>query len=286
MYLCRFDDDRLGVVEADTVFDVTPALEVLPTYRYPLARMDPLIANLAGVRERIAGLLDDAPGLRLSDVKPLCPVANPGKIIAAPVNYVDHLHEGLSQPELHHGNNINEISQAGLFLKATSSLVGPSHGVFIQHPERRNDHEIELVAVIGKTGRNIPQCDALSHIAGYCVGLDMTVRGPEERSMRKSIDSYTVVGPWLATADAVADPSNLTLSIMVNGELRQRENTGNLIRGIAQLISFASSFYTLYPGDILFTGTPAGVGPVKPGDRMIASVEGVGRMEVTVGLAQ
>ncbi|AQV98191.1 2-hydroxyhepta-2,4-diene-1,7-dioate isomerase [Cupriavidus necator] len=285
MYLCRFNDDRLGVVKADTVFDVTPALDVLPAHRYPLPTVDPLIANLPAVRARIAGLLDDAPRLRLSDVKLLCPVANPGKIIAAPVNYVDHLHEGLSQPDIHHGNKINEISQAGLFLKATSSLVGPSHGVFIQHPERRNDHEIELVAVIGKTGRNIPQADALSYVAGYCVGLDMTVRGPEERSMRKSIDSYSVVGPWLATADGVADPSNLTLSVTVNGEHRQRENTSNLIMGIAQLIAFASSFYTLYPGDILFTGTPAGVGPVKPGDRMTASVEGVGRMEVAVGLA-
>jgi 2-keto-4-pentenoate hydratase/2-oxohepta-3-ene-1,7-dioic acid hydratase in catechol pathway len=110
----------------------------------------------------------------------------------------------------------------------------------------------------------------------------MTTRGPEERSLRKSIDSYSVLGPWLVTADEIADPSNLDFWLTVNGEPRQKANTRDLLIGIPELIEFASSFYTLHPGDILFTGTPEGVGPVQPGDHIVTEVQGVGRMEVTV----
>ena len=106
----------------------------------------------------------------------------------------------------------------------------------------------------------------MSHVAGYCIGFDITVRGPEERSLRKSIDGYTVLGPWLTTADSLADPGNLDLLLTVNGEVRQKANTRDLITGIADLIVFASSFYTLMPGDVLLTGTPEGVGPIVPGD--------------------
>ena len=123
---------------------------------------------------------------------------------------------------------------------------------------------------------------ALSHIAGYTIGFDITVRGPEERSLRKSIDSYTVLGPWLTTADSLADPTNLDLLLKVNDEVRQQANTRDLIIDIADLIVFASSFYTLMPGDVLLTGTPEGVGPIKPGDVMEASIFGLGAMRVEV----
>jgi len=111
------------------------------------------------------------------------------------------------------------------------------------------------------------------------------VRGPEERSLRKSVDSYTVLGPWLVTADEIGKPGELNLRLSVNGELRQQANTRELILGIPELIELASSFYSLHPGDVLLTGTPEGVGPVKPGDRMIAEIQGIGRMEVAVRAA-
>ena len=112
--------------------------------------------------------------------------------------------------------------------------------------------------------------------------MDITLRGPEERSLRKSIDSYSVLGPWLVTADELSDPSDLELSISVNGELRQKASTRDLILGVPELVAFASTFYTLYPGDLLFTGTPEGVGAVKPGDRMVAQIEDIGQMTVIV----
>jgi len=108
------------------------------------------------------------------------------------------------------------------------------------------------------------------------------VRGPEERSLRKSIDTYTVLGPYFITADEVADPSALDLHLTVNGQTRQQANTRDLIIGIADLIVFASSFYTLMPGDVLLTGTPEGVGPIVPGDVIDATIADVGSMRVTV----
>jgi len=286
MKLCRFDEDRLGVVEGDRVRDVTPALEALPRVSYPLPRLDPLIANLALVRERIAAVITSAPRRPLAEVRLLSPVANPGKIAAAPVNYRKHLDEARGDPAIHHQNQVGEIQRVGLFLKATSSLVGPSEGVAVQHPDRRNDHEVELAVVIGKAGRNIARASAMEYVAGYCIGLDMTVRGPEERSLRKSVDSYTVLGPCFVTADELRDPTRLELSLSVNGEPRQKANTRDLILGIPELIAFATSFYTLHPGDVLLTGTPEGVGPVQAGDRMLAEIEGIGRMEVAVRAAR
>lgn len=282
MKLCRFNDDRLGLVQDEQVLDVTPALDVLPALHYPYPLEDQLIAHLALVRGRVEALKDGAAVHPLASVQLLSPVANPGKIIAAPVNYVKHLQEVLNDRSLHHDNQINHIEKAGLFLKARSSLVGASKGVTLGLPGRRTDHEIELVVVIGKTGKDIAAADALSHVAGYCVGLDITIRGPEERSFRKSLDSYTVLGPWLTTADEVAAPGNLDMELQINGVPRQKTSTSELIIGVEALIAFASKFYTLQPGDVVFTGTPEGVSPIQPGDELDARIEKVGRMQVSI----
>ena len=285
MKICRFNDDRLGLVEGEFVLDVSAAIAVLPPYRYPLPTVDPLIANLDLVRQEILRLAPSAKRIPLAGLKLLNPVANPGKVVAAPVNYKKHLAEARASSEIHHNNQVDEIRKIGLFLKATSSLVGPSAGVDLQHLSRRNDHEAELVVVIGKAGRNIPSSRALEYIAGYSVGLDMTARGPEERSLRKSIDSFSVVGPWLVTADEVADPANIDFWLKVNGETRQKANTRDLILGIGELIEFSSAFYTLHPGDLLFTGTPEGVGPVKAGDHIECEFVGIGSIHVDVRAA-
>jgi 2,4-diketo-3-deoxy-L-fuconate hydrolase len=284
MLLCRYDD-RLGLVRDDQVLDVTQALETLPSYRYPLPPVDPLIAHLPALRASIEAQAKKAKPVPLKSVKLFSPVANPGKVVAAPVNYKKHLEEGRSDPGINFSRQVQEIRQAGTFLKATSSVVGPSEGVAVRHPDRRTDHEIELAAIIGPRADRVPVERALAHIAGYCIGLDITVRGPEERSLRKSIDGYTVLGPWLVTADALPDPGNLNLTLKVNGETRQQANTRDLILDIAELIAFASSYYTLMPGDVLLTGTPEGVGPIKAGDVMTATIEQIGSMEVHVRAA-
>ena len=227
-------------------------------------------------------LAKDAKVLALADVALLPPVANPGKIVAAPVNYKKHLEEAQTDPQIHHQNQVAEIQRVGLFLKATSSLSGASQDIVIRHPDRRTDHEIELVAIIGSKADRVKREDAMKHVAGYCIGLDITVRGPEERSLRKSIDTYSVMGPYMVTADSVNDPNNLDFALTVNGEPRQKANTRDLIIGIADLIVFASAYYTLMPGDLLMTGTPEGVGPIKPGDVIDARIDQLGAMQVKV----
>ena len=282
MKICRFNDNRLGLIEGGEIKDVTAALDVLPAARYPLPAYDLLIAHLPDVQKAAAALAKSAKSIPLSGATLLSPVANPGKIVAAPVNYKKHLDEARTDPQIHHQNQVAEIQRVGLFLKATSSLAGVSDVISIRHPDRRTDHEIELVAIIGAKANRVKREDALKYIAGYCIGLDITVRGPEERSLRKSIDGYSVLGPYMVTADELGDPTNLDLKLTVNGEPRQTANTRDLIIGVAELIEFATSFYTLHPGDVLFTGTPEGVGPIKPGDTIDASISQLGSMQVQV----
>ena len=264
-----------------------PILDVLGSYSYPLPVHDVFIANLDKVTERIKAIQASAPVLPLAGLKLLSPVANPSKIVAAPVNYQKHIDEVKADVQIHSNNPAHTltIQKAGLFLKANSSLVGPGEGIALRQLERRNDHEVELALVIGKTANNVSKADALKYVAGYCIGLDITIRGSEDRSFRKSPDSYTVMGPWLVTADEIGDPGNLNLKIAVNGEKRQDSNTKYLILNVPELIELASSFYTLHPGDIISTGTPEGVSPIVPGDNIVAEIEKIGTMEVGVRAA-
>lgn len=276
MRLCRFGENRLGVVDGDQVRDVTAALEELPAYRYPFPAGDMLMANLEKVATRAHALATSSAPMPLDGLTLLSPVANPNKIIGAPVNY----RKG--------GEDDAAIAAAisiGLFLKANSSLAGPSDGIALRMIERQIDYEVELAVIVGKQGLNIRRDDALNYVGGYAVALDITPHGKEERSLRKSCETYSVIGPWLVTADEIPDPTNLNLRLDVNGERRQDGNTRQMIRGVAALIECASSFYTLYPGDIFLTGTPAGVGPLRPGDELTASIEKIGTMRVKVRAA-
>ena len=284
MRLCRFGEGRLGLVDGQSVKDVSSALDVLPAYRYPLPEHDVLVANLDIVVPRIRAVASQAPPLPLDGLTLLSPIANPGKIVAAPVNYHKHLDEVRGDAALHHNNpgHTLTIHDAGVFLKATSSLVGPGQGVVVRRGDRRTDHEVELAFVIGRTADRVSAADALNYVAGYTIGLDITIRGSEDRSFRKSADTYTVLGPWLVTADEIPDPGSLDLRLELNGELRQQSNTRHLILGVPQLIELASSFYTLHPGDVILTGTPAGVSPIEPGDRVVAMVDRIGTMSVAV----
>jgi 2-keto-4-pentenoate hydratase/2-oxohepta-3-ene-1,7-dioic acid hydratase in catechol pathway len=284
MRLCRFDDNRLGVVDGPIVRDVTAALDVLPTQGYPFPRHDVLVEHLDRVVNRVRTLLPDAPTLALEAVRLLSPVANPGKIVAAPVNYEKHRIEASTDPGLHgnHPGSAFNIHSAGLFLKSTSSLVGPGEGVVIRRPDRRTDHEVELVIVIGQRANGVSREEAMTHVAGYAIGLDISIRGSEDRSFRKSPDTYSVLGPWLVTSDEIPNPGSLDLQITVNGEVRQQSNTRLMILGVAELIEMASSMYTLHPGDLIFTGTPEGVSPIHPGDSIVATIAHIGTMAVAV----
>lgn len=284
MKLCRYNDNRIGIVRGGGVHDVTGILDALPALRYPAPFGDQLIANLDFLRQRMEQLADKAAAQPIEQVRLLSPVANPSKIIGTPVNYRAHVEEARRDAEIavYNAGQSRSIEEQGLFLKASSSLVGPSEGVSIRFPDRRTDHEAELGVVIGRKSALVSEQEALGIVAGYAIALDMVVRGKEDRSYRKSPDSYAVLGPWLVTADELGDPGALDFSLRVNGELRQSANTREMIIGIARQIAWASSVYTLYPGDIIMSGTCQGVGPVQAGDVMSLAFERIGQMTVAV----
>jgi len=284
MKLCRYDDNRIGLVRGRNVHDVTAVLEALPPLRYPAPFGDHLIAHLDQLRGRMEKLADTAAPQPMDKVRFLSPVANPSKIIGTPANYHAHVEEARRDAEIavYSAGKQRTVEEQGLFLKASSSLVGPSEGVAIRFPDRRTDHEAELGVVIGRKTGFVAEADALSVVAGYAIALDMVVRGKEDRSFRKSPDSYAVLGPWLVTADELGDPGALSFSLTINGEVRQAANTREMIIGVARQISWASSVYTLYPGDIIMSGTCQGVSPVKAGDVMALTFERIGEMRVAV----
>jgi 2,4-diketo-3-deoxy-L-fuconate hydrolase len=284
MKIALFDEGRLGLVQDSLVFDVSEALAELPKPERPwlALRGDPIIANLDLLRPAIERALPRAQARPISQVRFLSPVQRPTKIIGVPVNYHEHVEEAHADEATFSKRFRGSIEEQGFFLKATSALVGPGEGIDLRFPDRRNDHEMELGVVIGQTVSGVDAQNALSAIAGYAIALDMVVRGGEDRSLRKSVDTYAVLGPWLVTADEVPDPQALDFSLHVNGDLRQSSNTRHMIMTIAEQIAFASRFYTLHPGDVIMTGTCAGVGPVRPGDVMACRIEGVAEMTVKV----
>ena len=164
------------------------------------------------------------------------------------------------------------------------AAAAPKHklAIVIPHHAKRLDYEVELTVVIGRQARDIRKSDALSYVAGYCIGLDMTVRGVADRSFRKSSDSFTVLGPWLVTADEIPNPGDLLLSLEVNAKMHQRSSTAAMTVGVERLIELAAANYTLHPGDVIMTGTPEGVGPVVDGDTIKAHCQGIGDMTVPV----
>jgi 2-keto-4-pentenoate hydratase/2-oxohepta-3-ene-1,7-dioic acid hydratase in catechol pathway len=282
MKLCRFNDNRVGIVVGDDVVDVTSALEGLPEIRWPVPVGDQLIRHFAAIRPAIDAALARGARRALRDVVLLSPVANPSKIVAAPVNYARHLAEARADAAINMGTEIKTIDHYGLFLKSSTSVVGPGEGIQLPDMARRIDHEVEVVAVIGKPCYRVAESAALDYVFGYCIGLDMSVRGSEDRSWRKSYDTFTVLGPYLVTADEIGDPADLDFRLDVNGQQRQSSNTRALIFGIPKLIAYASAAYRLYPGDVIMTGTPEGVGPVGAGDVLTSAAAGLGEMRVTV----
>jgi 2-keto-4-pentenoate hydratase/2-oxohepta-3-ene-1,7-dioic acid hydratase in catechol pathway len=202
------------------------------------------------------------------------PMPDPSKIVAAPVNYRDHAAE-MAQ--------VTDVRRQGVFLKAPSSLVGSGGTIVLPYCDRRFDQEGELALVIGRTARHVPQRAALEYVFGYMALLDITMRGGvEDRSLRKSFDTFTPTGPHIVTADEIPDPGALKLRCSVNGVLRQDASTADLIFDVARLVSYASSAMTLHPGDILTTGTPAGVGPIADGDEIAVDIDGIGTLSVSV----
>lgn len=283
MRLAIFDAHRLGAVVGDEIVDVTDAL---PRDTDP----DPLTVGwwrrLCRDYPQVAGQLakatDTGTRRRLTDVRLLAPVLNPSKVVACASNYAAHVEEMHEVQQRTLGGVENWMMNFDIFLKAPSSIIGPSEDIVLPAAEVAAGHEIhhesELVLVIGTGGRDIPVDRAMDYVMGYLIGLDITVRSAADRSRRKSHDTFSPVGPWLTTADEIPDPGALDIRLECGGRLRQSVNTGTLLTSVPHIVAYASTMMTLVPGDLIFTGAPPGVGPITAGDVLDTSITGLGHM--------
>jgi 2-keto-4-pentenoate hydratase/2-oxohepta-3-ene-1,7-dioic acid hydratase in catechol pathway len=219
-------------------------------------------------------------GRPLAETELLAPVPRPGKIFAIGLNYADHIEESKLPTPAHQV----------WFTKAVTCVNGPYAPVQIPKASPYVDYEVELVAVIGRGGRHIPAEKAEEHIFGYCIGNDVTERFWQHRtaqwSLGKSFDTHAPFGPWITTADELADVHGLGIRCRVNGELRQNSNTKQLVFNVFEQVEHLSQAMTLEPGDIIFTGTPGGVGAameprsfLKSGDVVRCEIDGLGDIE-------
>jgi 2-keto-4-pentenoate hydratase/2-oxohepta-3-ene-1,7-dioic acid hydratase in catechol pathway len=270
MRVARFAGDRVGVIHGDRIEDATAwALE-----RSAVRTDDAMIAFIhASAKEA-----PRAAGTHAARDAPLGPpLRQPGKIVAAAANYWKHTQE------MNPGkDNLGGIREKGFFLKAPSSIIGPGGTIRMPFADRRTDQEAELAVIIGRAGKDIaPDC-VLDHVFGYTCLLDITVRGKEDRGLRKSFDTFTPIGPWIVTRDDIPDPNGLRIACRVNGETRQDDTTRSMIMPVTELVAWISQVMTLQPGDIIATGTPAGVAPLAPGDRIEVEIEAIGVLAVDV----
>ena len=283
MKICRFDDNRLGIVEGDEILDVTEATRVLPKIGWPFPNYDLLIANWPAVQAEIARIRGSATRKPVAQVHLHSPVANPNKIIGMAGNRKNRDSDVIDfGPGVELNNTRREADPPRMFLKANSAMCGCSDGTALRFLDRRTDPEAEFTYVIGKQGTDIPPEKVMDYVFGYTIGIDMSLRGSEPPSTRKSIDGYAMVGPWIVTPDELPDPDNIDFTLTVNGELRQKSNTNNMEFGVVAIISHLSKFFTLYPGDIIMAGSPLGFDPVRPGDKLVAEFEHIGKMPFVI----
>jgi ureidoglycolate lyase len=278
MKLATFDvgtGPQLGAVTGDQIVPLNQAAPGLP------GDMIGLISAWQAAERDVRRIVEASAGaLALDQVRLLAPIRRPGKIMAIGLNYADHIAE----------SNMGTPEHQIWFSKAPTAANGPNDPIQVPRVSQALDYEAELVAVVGTGGRHIAKADAAGAIFGYCCGNDATERAWQHRTTQwvlgKSFDTHAPFGPWITTADEVADPHALSIRCLVNGEVRQNSNTHHLVFNVWDQIEHLSQAMTLEPGDLIFTGTPGGIGAamnprrvLKHGDRVRIEIEGLGALD-------
>jgi 2-keto-4-pentenoate hydratase/2-oxohepta-3-ene-1,7-dioic acid hydratase in catechol pathway len=262
---------RPGVLDADGVIDLLATEPALPKTVRGILAVDAL--------DRVRAHVNAKSAIRVAAPILKSPIVDPTKIIGIGLNYRDHaIESGMEIP-----------TEPIVFAKLASALIGPDEAIQLPASSSQVDYESELVVVIGKAAKNVSTADALRYVAGYTVGNDVSARDWQLKKpggqwlLGKSFDTFAAVGPALVTADEVPSPWSLAIKLRLNGQVMQDSNTRQLIFGIPQLIAYLSQVCVLQPGDLIFTGTPPGVGMARrppiflqPGDVCEAEVEGLG----------
>ena len=280
MKLVAFEEDgerRLGARRGKSIVDLRRVDPTLPADVRRLLEAGP--AALRAARKALDGAED---AIDEEAVRIVAPISDPEKVICIGLNYADHASE----------TKMAVPSEPIVFAKYASAIIGPGDAIVLPATSAKVDYEAELVAVIGTGGRDIPESQALDHVAGYTVGNDVSARDYQLEKpggqwlMGKTFDTFAPIGPDVVTADEVPNPHRLRVRCILNGTPMQDSCTDQLIFGVDELVAYLSHVVTLAPGDLIFTGTPPGVGmartpPVwlRSGDRVTCEVEGVGRLE-------
>jgi len=280
-------EPRAGLVLGERIIDIAAASAAfglaggrLPVTVEALLALPDGLARVAALAERAAATPAAAPLLaELSDVRLKAPVLRPEKIFGIGQNYRDHCREmGRPVP-----------TELRVFAMFANALVGPGETIVLPKTSSQMDWEAELVVVIGRPCKHVKAAEALDYVAGYTCGNDISARDHQAADpmvMRgKSGDTHAPVGPWIVTRDEIPDPQALGIGLTVNGVEKQRSTTGEMVFSVADIIAFLSYYYTLAPGDLIFTGTPHGVGSgrrpqewLQPGDTVAVGIERIGML--------
>ena len=290
MKICHYNEHEAGAIEGERVFPVGAALVAAGHLRqgYTMQEVIERLANepaaMQCARQALKGR--SAP---LAQAKLLAPIENPPSLWAAAANYRAHQAEMRAASG---GPDRADFSKddlmAEFFLKPSSSIIGPGGTIVLPRIAQHVDYECELCAVIGRKSRHVSEAQALDQVFGYTICWDISQREPwgrnrqNTRNIRKGFDSFTALGPWIVTKDELPEPQDTRIDVELNGRHVMTAHTKDMICGVRDHIRFLSGVLTLRPGDLITTGTPAGVAKLAPGDKLKGRIEGVGEMTLSV----
>jgi 2-keto-4-pentenoate hydratase/2-oxohepta-3-ene-1,7-dioic acid hydratase in catechol pathway len=291
MKICHYNNNQAGIIAGDQVFDFGAALikAGLARQGHTMLEIIDVLANNPRGLDIARDASKSGPSIPLASVKLLAPIQNPGTLWAAAANYYAHRAEMVDRV----GSANKEIKSkddlmAEFFIKTSSSIIGPGDTIILPKISKLVDFECELCAVIGKRAQKVPEAQALDHVFGYTMCWDISQRDPwgkgihNTRNIRKGFDTFTALGPWIVTRDEIDEPQDLSIKVLQNGKEAMTAHTSDMICGLRDHIRFLSSCLTLRPGDLITTGTPAGVSQLRDGDRLHGTIEKIGSMELFV----
>ena len=290
MKICHYNEREAGAVEGERVYPVGPALLAAGHLRqgYTMQEVIDRLANEPAAMQCARQALKDR-SLPLAQAKLLAPIEDPPSLWAAAANYKAHQAEMKAASG---GPDRSEFTKddlmAEFFLKPSSSIIGPGGTIVLPRIAQHVDYECELCAVIGRKARHVSEAQALDYVFGYTVCWDISQREPwgrnrqNTRNIRKGFDTFTALGPWIVTKDELPEPQDTRIDVELNGRHVMTAHTKDMICGVRDHIRFLSGVLTLRPGDLITTGTPAGVAKLAPGDRLNGRIEGIGEMTLNV----
>ena len=291
MKFCHYNNNQAGVVVGDQVYNIGDALikAGLARQGYTMLEIVDALVNNPAAMQIARDAAQGSGAVALSSVKLLAPIQNPGSLWAAAANYYAHRAEMVERMGSANRPVIDKDDlMAEFFLKTTSSIIGPGDTIRLPKISKLVDFECELCAVIGKPARKVSEDQALDHVFGYMMCWDISQRDPwgkgkqNTRNIRKGFDTFSALGPWIVTKDEVDEPQNLSIKVLQNGKEVMTAHTSDMICGLREHIRFLSSGLTLRTGDLITTGTPAGVSKLNHGDHLHGTLEKVGSMELHV----